>query len=142
VQLVDKIVLEQRVHELAAAIGHDILARLRFDLAHCIYHLTADNRGVAPGRLLQRLRHHVFLWRVHHVTEEIAGWHWLECRRVSDISASAEEEGAGILHRLGERLADVAAPVRNRPAAVLEPPVSTSLLPASRLDPAIELRKF
>ena len=33
VQLVDQVVLEQRVHELAAAIGQDGLARLRLERA-------------------------------------------------------------------------------------------------------------
>src|SRR5687767_8395783 len=41
-QLVDQVVLEQRVDELAAAIREDVLARLRFESAYRLDHVVTD----------------------------------------------------------------------------------------------------
>jgi hypothetical protein len=49
-QLVDEVVLEQRVHELAAAVACDRLARLGFQLADGFDHVPADDRRIAPDR--------------------------------------------------------------------------------------------
>src|SRR5688572_12497347 len=78
VQFVHEVVLEQRVHELTAAIEKDVLARLRLQRAHLVHDVVADDGRVAPDRLLERPRDDVLLRRVHHVAERIALWHRLE----------------------------------------------------------------
>src|SRR5687768_14520336 len=69
VELVDEVVLQQGVDELAAAVRYDRPAWLRLQCAYRLDHVVADDRRVAPDRLVERARNHVFLGRIHHVAK-------------------------------------------------------------------------
>ena len=142
VELVDEIVLEQHRHQLAAAIGHDVLARLGLERPDRLDDVVADDRRVAPDRLLKRARHDVLLRRVHEVAERIARRHRLEGSRMGLIGAPAQEEGIDVLHRLEEGDADVVVPVRDGPAAVGEAPVAILVLAARGLHHAVEAHEL
>jgi hypothetical protein len=48
VELVDEIIPDQRVEELAAAVERDVLAGSRLQPANCAHRVVADDRRVAP----------------------------------------------------------------------------------------------
>src|SRR5919106_6268859 len=87
-QLIDEVVLEKRVEELARAVEEDVLAGLLLQLPHRARHVVADDRGVAPDRFLQRARDNVLLGR----SERILGRIGLERLAVDHIGAPAEEQ--------------------------------------------------
>ena len=141
-QLVDQVVLEQRVHELLAAVGEDVLAGRRLELPHRLDDVVADDGRVAPDRLLEGLRDDVLRRRVHHVAEEVAGRHRLERVRVGDVRLPAEQERVGVLHERAECAADVVVPVGHGPAAVPEAAVGVLVGAAGSLHHAVERKKF
>src|SRR5689334_1390535 len=81
-QLVDEIVLEHLVHELAAAVGENVFARLLLQLADRLYRIVANDDGVAPHRFVEGLRYDIVRRSVHQIAEEIAFWQRLERRSV------------------------------------------------------------
>src|SRR5687767_7451448 len=49
-QLVDQFVLEQRVHQLTASVGQNVLPGFSLQSFHRLDHVVADDRGVTPDR--------------------------------------------------------------------------------------------
>jgi len=142
VQLVDQVVLEQGVDELAAAVGQNILARLRLQCTHRLDHVVADDRSVAPRWLLERLRYHVLLRWIHEIAERVARRHRLERLGVRHVGAPTQQESIYIFHQLAEMPANVIVPVRQRPAAVLKPAISILILAARRLHHAVHCHEL
>jgi hypothetical protein len=53
VELVHQVVLQEVVNEDAAAVGEDVLSRLRLQRADRLDHVVANDGRVAPGRFFQ-----------------------------------------------------------------------------------------
>ncbi len=68
-QLVDEIVLEQRVNQLGASGDQDHAVDLVLQLLDLLDDVAAEDRRVVPVGLLQRRRDHVLRHRVHLVRE-------------------------------------------------------------------------
>ena len=60
-QLVDQVVREQPVHQLAAAVCEDVLATFDLVRANRLHDVVADDRRVSPDRPLERPGDNVFL---------------------------------------------------------------------------------
>jgi hypothetical protein len=52
-QLVDEVVLDQRLHELGAAVDHDVPTRLLSQLRDVLHHVAPEYRRVVPLGLLE-----------------------------------------------------------------------------------------
>src|SRR5918992_2710490 len=114
-QLVDEVVLEQRLHELRAPVDDE----LAVELAHLFDDVALEDRRVRPLRVLERGRDHVLRHRVEPVCElpRAAGPGLGEAL----VGHAAEQHGVRV-HGLDglELVALVAAVEREAPASVLE----------------------
>ena len=138
-QFVDQVVLEQRMHELTAAVGQ------RWYLPGCAFNSRTDS--ITFSRMIVVLRQipfssvcetTYFFGVFMQIAERIAGRHRLERLGVSDVRASAEEQRVDVLHQREEACADVVVPVGHRPAAVLEATIAILVLAARRLNHAVQ----
>src|SRR5690349_8552610 len=128
-QLVDEVVLHQRVHERAAAVHDDLPLCLPLQLRHLADHLPLQHGRVRPFRLFERRGHDVLGEAVQPVHPFAAlGW---RPRAEVLVAAAAHEEGLGAL-RLGELELRPRLPVLAdellEPAAVPEPSLAAWVL--------------
>ena len=87
---------DQRVGQPAAAVEQDVLARLRLQVPHCLDHVAADDRRVAPkGRVGQGGRDDLLLDAVQHIAEGVACGQRLEPRSHDTSADPADTRFSG-----------------------------------------------
>src|SRR5215472_11278365 len=118
--LIDKVVLDQRLSEIAAAVDLEFLASLALQPCDLFHGVTLDQRRVVPRHLVERFGDDVLREAIQLPGDLVFAGDQRPVRGHDLVRGSTEQKGVSGFEPVGHEPAHRLVRIRNHPAALLE----------------------